>query len=168
MQHSPNTPTTGLREHGNDTSKSTGRSGRQKAATRHNMRREEWVTVQGPIKEQQPDGMSYRGWRGHHRRNVLRLHPPFCLAIPRPAHPSHCPCPCHAPPPPSYCTSHETGCMVRGGRVPTGPQTLRGPLVKGGRTRGNNALTTPVHGLPLGPWRCTADSLMVMSGHRSL
>ena len=46
---------------GNDTSKSTGRSGRQKAAMRHNMRREERVTVQGPVKEQQPDGMSHRG-----------------------------------------------------------------------------------------------------------
>ena len=46
---------------GNDTSKSTGRSGRQKAATRRNMRREERVTVQGPVKEQQPDGMSHRG-----------------------------------------------------------------------------------------------------------
>ena len=32
-QHSPNTPTTWLRERGNDTSKSTGRSVRQKAAT---------------------------------------------------------------------------------------------------------------------------------------
>ena len=42
-------------------SKSTGRSGRQKAATRRNMRREERVTVQGPVKEQQPDGMSHRG-----------------------------------------------------------------------------------------------------------
>ena len=61
IQHSPNTPTTGLRERGNDTSKSTGRSGRQKAATRRNMRREERVTVQGPVKEQQPDGMSHRG-----------------------------------------------------------------------------------------------------------
>ena len=46
---------------GNDTSKSTGRSGRQKAATQRNMRREERVTVQGPVKEQQPDGMSRRG-----------------------------------------------------------------------------------------------------------
>ena len=55
------TPTTGLRELGNDTSKSTGRSGRQQAATRRNMRREERVTVQGPVKEQQPDGMSHRG-----------------------------------------------------------------------------------------------------------
>ena len=54
-------PTTGLRERGNDTSKSTGRSGRQKVATRRNMRREERVTVQGPVKEQQPDGMSHRG-----------------------------------------------------------------------------------------------------------
>ena len=61
IQHSPNTPTTGLRKRGNDTSKSTGRSSRQKAATRRNMRREERVTVQGPVKEQQPDGMSHRG-----------------------------------------------------------------------------------------------------------
>ena len=66
-QHSPNTPNNGLRERGNNTSKSTGRSGRQKAATRRNMRREERVTVQGPVKEQQPDGMSHRGgmrWGG--------------------------------------------------------------------------------------------------------
>ena len=53
--------TTGLRDRGNDTSRSTGRSGRQKAATRRNMRREERVTVQGPVKEQQPDGMSQGG-----------------------------------------------------------------------------------------------------------
>ena len=64
IQHSPNTPTTGLHERGNDTSKSTGRNGRQKAATRRNMRREERVTVQGPVKEQQPDGMSHRGGGG--------------------------------------------------------------------------------------------------------
>ena len=57
----PGTPTTGLRERGNDTNKSTGRSGRQYTATRCNMRREERVTVQGPVKKQQPDGMS------HHR-----------------------------------------------------------------------------------------------------
>ena len=44
----------GLRERGNDTSRSTGSSGRQNAATRRNMRREERVTVQGPVKEQQP------------------------------------------------------------------------------------------------------------------
>ena len=43
----PGTPTTGLRERGNDTSKSTGRSGRQNAAPRRNMRRGERVTVQG-------------------------------------------------------------------------------------------------------------------------
>ena len=61
VQHSPSTPTTGLRERGNDTSRSTGRSGRQNAATRRNMRREERVTAQGPVKEQQPDGMSHRG-----------------------------------------------------------------------------------------------------------
>ena len=61
IQHSPGTPTTGLRERGNDTSRSTGRSGRQNAATRRNMRRDERVTVQGPVKKQQPDGMSHEG-----------------------------------------------------------------------------------------------------------
>ena len=60
-RHSPGTPTTGLRERGNDTSGSTGRSGRQNAATRRNMRRDERVTVQGPVKGQQPDGMSHGG-----------------------------------------------------------------------------------------------------------
>ena len=60
-QHSPGTPTTGLC--GNDTSRSTGRSGRQKAATRCNKRREEWVTVQGPVKKPEPDEMSH-GWVG--------------------------------------------------------------------------------------------------------
>ena len=63
-QHSPGTPTTGLRERGNDTSRSTGRSGRQNAATRRNMRRDERVTVQGPVKRQQPDGVSHRGGGG--------------------------------------------------------------------------------------------------------
>ena len=53
--------TTGLCERGNDTSRSTGRSGRQNAATQRNMRREERVTVQGPVKKQRPDGMSHRG-----------------------------------------------------------------------------------------------------------
>ena len=60
IQHSPSTPTTGLCERGNDTSRSTGRSGRQEAATRRNIWREEWVTVQGPVNKQQPDGMSHR------------------------------------------------------------------------------------------------------------
>ena len=58
IQHSPGTPTTGLR------SRSTGRSGRQNAATRRNMRREERVTVQGPVKKQRPNGMSHRGGGG--------------------------------------------------------------------------------------------------------
>ena len=52
--------------------KSTGRSGRQNAAPRRNMRREERVTVQGPVKEQQPDGMSHRGGVPH-----LRVSPRF-------------------------------------------------------------------------------------------
>ena len=64
IQHSPNAPTTGLRKHGNDTSKSTGRSDRKNAATRRNMRREERVTVQGPVTKQQADGMSHRGGGG--------------------------------------------------------------------------------------------------------
>ena len=59
IQHSPGTPTTGLCERGNDTSRS--RSGRQNAAIRRNMRREERVTVQGPVKKQQPYEMSHRG-----------------------------------------------------------------------------------------------------------
>ena len=63
-QHSPSTPTTGLRERRNDTSMSTGRSGGQNAATRRNMRRKERVTVQGPVKKQQPDGMSHQGGGG--------------------------------------------------------------------------------------------------------
>ena len=61
---SPGTPTTGPCERGNNTSRSTGRSGRQKAAPRRNMRREERVTVQGPVKEQQRDGMPHRGLGG--------------------------------------------------------------------------------------------------------
>ena len=38
-----------------------GHSGRQNAATRRNMRRDEGVTVQGPVKNQRPDEMSHRG-----------------------------------------------------------------------------------------------------------
>ena len=103
IQHSPNTPTTGLRERGNDTSKSTGRSGRQKAATRRNMRREERVTVQGPVKEQQPDGMSHRG----SPPRPLDPPPPLCLSLPH-SRPTTHPLPCtpspsarsSTPPPP--------------------------------------------------------------------
>ena len=36
------------------------------------MRREERVTVQGPVKEQQPDGMSHRGGRSEHVCRLLR------------------------------------------------------------------------------------------------
>ena len=61
-QHNPRAPpTTGLRQRENDSNRNTGRSGRQKAATRRNMRREERVTVQGPVKEQQTDGMPHGG-----------------------------------------------------------------------------------------------------------
>ena len=57
----PGTPTTGLSERGNDTGRSTGRSGQQNTVTQRNMRREDRVTAQGPVKKQQPDGMSHRG-----------------------------------------------------------------------------------------------------------
>ena len=79
-QNSPSTPTTGLCERGNDTSQSTGRSGRQNAATRRNMRREERVPVQGPVKEQQPDGMSHRGGGGGGVKNESHA---MCLAYRR-------------------------------------------------------------------------------------
>ena len=75
IQRSPGTPTTRLRECGNNTSKSTGRSGQQKPATRRNMRREKRVTVQGPVKKQQPDRMSHRGWGGV--KNVGEMTPPL-------------------------------------------------------------------------------------------
>ena len=45
----------------NDTTRNTGRSGRQNAVTRHRTRREERMTVQGPVKKPQPGGMSQRG-----------------------------------------------------------------------------------------------------------
>ena len=63
IQHSPGTPTTALRKRGNDTSGSTGRSGRQNAAPRRNMRRDDRVTVQGPVKEQR-DGLSHGAGAG--------------------------------------------------------------------------------------------------------
>ena len=61
VKKNPPTKTQGLPRGGGG---GGGRSGRQKAATRRNMRREEWVTVQGPVKEQQPDGMPHRGGGG--------------------------------------------------------------------------------------------------------
>ena len=64
IPHSPGTPTTGLRERRNDTSGSTGRSGRQNAATRRNMRRDERVTVHGPVKEQQNPTECHTGGGG--------------------------------------------------------------------------------------------------------
>ena len=58
----PSTPTTVLRERGDDTSRSTSRSGRQKSEKiRQNMRREERVSVRVRVKKQQPDRMSLRG-----------------------------------------------------------------------------------------------------------
>ena len=60
----PSAPTNALRLRGNDTNRNTGRSGCQNAATRQRARREERVTVQGPVKKQQPDGMSYGGGGG--------------------------------------------------------------------------------------------------------
>ena len=87
-----------------------------KVATRRNMRREERVTVQGPVKEQQPDGMSHRGTTPPppplypplpptlssisvcHPRCCLWLRPVRLLPLLRPP-PSPCPfpSPCHVP-----------------------------------------------------------------------
>ena len=50
-----------------------------------NMRREERVTVQGPVKKQQPDGMSHRGVRP-------TPPPPLFQCIPAPPRPAAC-CP---------------------------------------------------------------------------
>ena len=49
-QHNPSTPISGLCKRENDTSRNTGYSGPQNAVTRRSMRREERLTVQGPIK----------------------------------------------------------------------------------------------------------------------
>ena len=49
------------RERGNDTIRNTGHSGRQKVLTQ-TQHREERLTVQGPIRILQPDGMSHRGF----------------------------------------------------------------------------------------------------------
>ena len=56
---------------GGDTSRSTGRSRRQNAATRRNMRREDRVTVQGPVKKLRPNGMSHGGGGGFPRTSPL-------------------------------------------------------------------------------------------------
>ena len=63
--------------------RSTGRSGRQNAATRRNMRREERVTVQGPVKEQQPDGMSHGGGGGGPGPIAWTLPQPLCNPMPK-------------------------------------------------------------------------------------
>ena len=70
-------PTHQLLGSANDTSGSTGRSGRQKAATRRNMRRKERVTVQGPVKEPQPDETSHRGRVYGEARHAGYAPPPF-------------------------------------------------------------------------------------------
>ena len=66
--------TTELRSGRNDTTRNTGRSGRQNTVTRRSMRREERVTVHGPIKNQQPDRMSHRGvWVGPTKGRLFKL-----------------------------------------------------------------------------------------------
>ena len=81
----------GLRKHGNDTSKSTGCTGRHKAATRRNMRREETVTVQGPVKKQQPDGISHRGGGEGAGRGLVDQHrPPLEAPLPGTSPPAQC------------------------------------------------------------------------------
>ena len=48
-------------------------TGQQRPSEHSDMRREGWVTVQGPVKKQQPDGMSHGG------RTILEIG----LALPR-------------------------------------------------------------------------------------
>ena len=122
-RHSPGTPTTGLRERGNDTSRSTGRSGRQNAATRRNMRREERVTVQGPVKKQQPDGMSHGG--------VLPL-VLWCAAI------LLRPCPTPHQPPRTPSPSAEGG---KGLQIQTSPRVAA--LLAGVLRRGSDGVLPP-------------------------
>ena len=90
----PTHQTTGLCERRNDTSKSSGRSGRQNAATQRNMRREERVTVQGPVKEQQPDGMSHGGGNeAETTRSKIAVPHSVCVdAWPAPLHLCTSPC----------------------------------------------------------------------------
>ena len=61
----PSAPTTGLGQCGNDTTRNTGRSGRQNAVTRRSTRRDEGVIVRAPIKKPQPDGLSHMGAGGN-------------------------------------------------------------------------------------------------------
>ena len=81
IQHSPGTPTTGLCERGNDTRRSTGRSGRQNAATRRNMRRDERVTVQGPVKEQHNPTECHTGGGPHFQWLASQPPPPAACIL---------------------------------------------------------------------------------------
>ena len=120
--------TTGLRERGNDTGRSTGRSGRQNAATRRNMRREERVTVQGPVPEFLPGGGGAQTGQGtryapHHPLLHNTLSPQVslrqCACAVRVSH-THS----HRPPPPSpSLKSCASECAVRGGGVERGTST---------------------------------------------
>ena len=67
----------------------TGRSGRQNALTRRNMRREGRATARSPVKKPQPDGMSHGGGGG---TSPLPMHPWGCPQSP--AWESHCPSQC--------------------------------------------------------------------------
>ena len=55
--------------------------GGPKAAPRRNMRREERVTIQGPVKEQQLDGMSHRGGGGPTPTYMAQNDPRVALII---------------------------------------------------------------------------------------
>ena len=75
------TPTTALREWGNNTSRRSGRSSRQNATTQCSMRREEQLTVQAPVKKQQPDEMSQWGLVGRGGREGSILNPPAHMVV---------------------------------------------------------------------------------------
>ena len=88
--------------------RNTGRSGRQNAATRRNMRRDERVTVQSPVTKQQPDAMSHRG--GRLCRGVLSVCPGKGLQSSAPVAPAPLPAPAEAsrPPPPAALSCPNT------------------------------------------------------------
>ena len=57
----PSAPATGPRQRGNDTTRNTGRSGRQNALTRRSSQIEERVTVRGPSTNPNPTNFHARG-----------------------------------------------------------------------------------------------------------
>ena len=140
------------------------------------MRREERVTVQGPVKKQQPDGMSHRGGGGGvnlvwevWRFNLAAQSPTpnpgaSCVVLPSPCAwhaprlvpcswippklpPPHCPGTKPPPPPPdSGCASGCPGSTAQGNSPSPGRPTSR--VVKQDKSSGGSADTTKTRSDP--------------------